>query len=174
MTIDRIPLPPPATGSLFLCARADAAPDPGAALKNAGGASLMVCLNELHELTANYLDYVDWLRANEGERALWHPTRDWDAHGLAAALPAIRIIVERLRAGDSVLVHCALGQGRAGTMAVCVLMMLGDDRQQALRSVADHRRHAGPASGAQVALVDALDDHLADERTALDSGIMES
>lgn len=173
MTIDRIPLPRSIAGSMYLCARADAAPDPETALAAAGGASLMVCLNEEHELASNYLDYVDWLRANDGERALWHPTRDWQAHGLPVALPVIGAIAGRLRDGDGVVVHCAMGQGRAGTMAVCVSMMLGAGRESALRSVADHRRHAGPASRSQWALVDAVESHLADGETVANSGIME-
>ncbi len=174
MTIDRIPLPPTTAGSLFLCGRADAAPDPEAALASAGDASLMVCLNEEHELAANYLDYVDWLRANQGERALWHPTRDWKAHGLSAALPVIRTIAGRLHDGDGAVVHCAMGQGRAGTMAVCVSMVLGAGRDESLRSVADHRLHAGPASRAQWALVDAVEAHLVAITTVGNSGIMES
>lgn len=174
MTIDRIPLQSQVAGSLFLCARADAAPDPEAALAAAGDASLMVCLNEEHELVANHLDYVDWLRTHDGKRALWHPTRDWAAHGLPVALPVISAIVRRLRDGDGVLVHCAMGQGRAGTMAVCVSMMLGAGREDALRSVADHRSHAGPASRAQWALVDAVESHVAGTKASGNSGMMES
>lgn len=160
MSIDRVPVPG-VTRSLFLCARSDVAPDPERALAAAGGASLMVCLNEEQELGAKYPDYVDWLRVNEGERALWHPTRDWHARPLASALPAVLLVAQRLERGDGVLMHCAMGQGRAGTMAVCVLMALGVDREVALRAVAEHRRHAGPASRSQWALVDAIEQHLA-------------
>lgn len=161
MSIDRVPVPG-VTRSLFLCGRNDAAPDPEGALAAAGDASLLVCLNEEHELAANYLDYVDWLRANQGERAMWHPTRDWRARPLESALPVVLMIASRLRRGEGVLMHCAMGQGRAGTMAVCVLMALGVERDEALRLVAEHRRHAGPASRSQWALVDAVEAHLAD------------
>ena len=47
-----------------------------------------------------------------------------------------------------------MGQGRAGTMAVCVLMMLGASLDDALRTVAAHRPFAGPGEGSQWALVD--------------------
>ncbi|MEO6651525.1 MAG: dual specificity protein phosphatase family protein [Ilumatobacteraceae bacterium] len=173
MTIDRVPLPSSA-GELFLCARADAAPDPDAALAEAGNASLLVCLNEHHELAANYLDYVDWLRAHDGQRSLWHPTRDWHSHGVTAAWPVITTIVDRLSRGDGVLVHCAMGQGRAGTMAVCTLMVLGAGRDEALRVVAEHRRNAGPASRSQWALVDAVDERLAAITSDANPGIMKS
>lgn len=120
----------------------------------------MVCLNEQHELIAKYPEYVEWLRANQGERALWHPTRDWHARPLDSALPAVLMVSQRLERGEGVLMHCAMGQGRAGTMAVCVLIALGVDREVALSAVAEHRRHAGPASRSQWALVDAVWQHL--------------
>ena len=154
MSIDRVPVPG-VTRSLFLCARDDVAPDPDGALAAAGDASLVVCLNEEHELE-RYPSYVEWLRINEGERALWSPTRDWNAQPLVSAWPTIQTVAHRLERGDGVLVHCAMGQGRAGTMAVCVMLTLGVDRDEALRLVAQHRRHAGPASRAQWALVDAV------------------
>ncbi len=69
-------------------------------------------------------------------------------------MPFLQMVVERLEAGEGVVMHCAFGQGRAGTMAVCLLMMLGATPDEALRTVASHRLHAGPADSSQWALVD--------------------
>ena len=52
--------------------------------------------------------------------------------------------------------HCAGGQGRAGTMAACVLMALGQPADDAVRTVASHRVFAGPGNAAQWALVEGV------------------
>ncbi|HEY5662817.1 MAG TPA: tyrosine-protein phosphatase [Ilumatobacter sp.] len=152
MSIDRIPLPRTA-GALWLCGRADVGPDPEAALACAG-AGTVVCLNHVRELETRFAPYVEWLRANMPGRALWFPIRNFDAESAAATMPVLQMIVDRLEAGEGVVMHCALGQGRAGTMAVCLLMMLGATRDEALRTVAVNRLYAGPAQPSQWALVD--------------------
>jgi protein-tyrosine phosphatase len=52
--------------------------------------------------------------------------------------------------------HCAAGQGRAGTMAACVLLALGQPTDEAVRTVASNRVFAGPGNAAQWALVDGV------------------
>ncbi|MDJ0769182.1 MAG: tyrosine-protein phosphatase [Ilumatobacter sp.] len=153
MSIDRIPLPS-TTGSLWLCGRHDIAPDPEAALAWADDASTVVCLNPAAELQARFPAYVDWLRANKAGRALWFPIRNFGAESADATMPFLRMIAARLEAGEGVVMHCAMGQGRAGTMAVCLLMVLGATRDEALRTVAAHRTFAGPADSSQWRLVD--------------------
>ena len=153
MSIDRVPLPG-TDGALWLCARKDVAPDPDAALAWADGASTVVCLLPVNELETRCPEYVEWLRANRAQRALWFPIRDFSAESADATMPFLRIVVDRLEAGEGVLMHCALGQGRAGTMAVCLLMLLGATPDDALRTVAAHRAFAGPATGSQWALVE--------------------
>ena len=54
------------------------------------------------------------------------------------------------------LVHCGAGIGRAGTLAVCLLMEHGVAADDALALVARHRPMAGPEVGAQRELVDEL------------------
>ena len=51
------------------------------------------------------------------------------------------------------LVHCAAGFGRSGTVAVCTLVALGVGRREALERVATDRPGAGPEVGAQRELV---------------------
>ena len=159
MSIDRVPLPR-TEGSLWLCGKRDIAPDPEAALAAAGGASTAVCLNPEGELIGSHPEYVAWLRANAGARALWFPIRNFGAESAAATMPLLDLIVERLESGEGIVMHCAMGQGRAGTMATCLLMYLGAGREEALETVAAHRRFAGPQDGSQWDMIDDMEQHL--------------
>jgi protein-tyrosine phosphatase len=153
VSIDRIPLPS-TDGSLWLCGRDDIALDPDAALAYADGATTAVCLLPIQELETRYPTYVEWLRDNKAGRALWFPIRNFRAESADATMPFLRMILNRLEAGEGVVMHCAMGQGRAGTMAVCLLMMLGATRDEALETVAANRLAAGPVGDWQWALVD--------------------
>lgn len=150
MSFDQIPLPR-SDGRLWLCALRDVADAPDAALADTG-AHTVVCLNQRGELERRGPHYLDWLVRNQPDRALWFPIRNFHAESADATVPLLQMVVDRLDRG--VLMHCAMGQGRAGTMAVCVLMMLGATRDGALRTVAEHRAFAGPAESSQWALVD--------------------
>jgi protein-tyrosine phosphatase len=152
VSVDRIPLPT-GDGELYLCGLRDVGNDPDALLGRLG-ASTIVCLNPERELDRRAPDYVPWLRANQGERALWFPIRNFEAESADATMPFLDLVVERLDRGDRVVMHCALGQGRAGTMAVCLLVMLGAPPDDALQAVAAHRTFAGPGDGSQWRLVD--------------------
>jgi protein-tyrosine phosphatase len=154
VTIDRIPLPR-GGGALWLCGRNDVAPDPEAALAWAD-ASTIVCLNHVDELRTRYPDYVDWLRANMGSRAIWYPIQNFQAPSARSVMPVVHMITERLEHGEGVVMHCAAGQGRAGTMAACVLMALGDSIAEAVRTVATNRVFAGPGSASQWSLVEGV------------------
>lgn len=152
MSIDQIPLPDGA-GTLWLCGLREVAGDP-AGVSAGLGVSTIVCLNERGELERRAPTYLDWLRANQPDCALWFPIRNFHAESADATMPLLEMIVERLPGG--VVMHCAMGQGRAGTMAVCVLMLLGASLDDALATVAAHRPCAGPGEGSQWALVDGV------------------
>ena len=152
MSVDRIPLPR-TTGSLWLCSLRDVAHDPDGLL-TATGASTIVCLNHRDELERRQPSYIDWLRTNQPGRALWFPIRNFTAESADATLPFLDMVVDRLEAGEGVVMHCAMGQGRAGTMAVCLLMVLGATQDEALRTVASNRVFAGPGEASQWALVE--------------------
>ena len=154
MSIDRIPLPR-TKGALWLCGRNDVGPDPEAAMAWAG-ASTVVCLNPVEELVVRYPEYVDWLRANRAGRAIWFPIENFHAPSARSVIPILRMITERLEAGEGVVMHCAAGQGRAGTMAACVLMTLGQSTHDAVRTVASSRVFAGPGNNAQWSLVEGV------------------
>jgi protein-tyrosine phosphatase len=153
VSVDRIPLPS-VDGSLWLCAKTDVGPDPELALERAGGASTVVCLIPERELDRQFAGYVGWLRRHQPDRALWFPIRNFGAESAHATMPFLQMVVDRIEQGEGVLMHCAFGQGRAGTMAVCLLMMLGATRDDALETVARHRVHAGPQDASQWSLVD--------------------
>lgn len=152
--VDEVPLPG-VPGRLWLCGKHFIGPDPEAALERTG-AEVVVCCNERFELADRYPDYVAWLEAEAGARAIWFPVPDLHAphidamHDLVADL---RMLVE---AGGSALVHCGAGLGRAGTVAAALLLALGAELDEALRVVADSRPAAGPQADVQQALLDAI------------------
>ena len=149
--VDEIPLPLE-TGRLWLCGKRFVAPDPDAALATVG-AGRVVCLCEAHELADRYPDYVAWLREHAGDEAIWFPIPDLHAPDLDVMVAFLADLVDRLAAGEKLLMHCGAGMGRAGTIAAALLMTLGVDRHQAVVTVRRHRPMAGPESGAQADLL---------------------
>src|SRR3954470_4001166 len=152
--VDRIPLPR-AAGQLWLCGKHFVAPDAEAALARVG-AKTVVCLTEEHELAGRYDEYVRWLDDNAPERAVWFPIPDLHAPEVDAVSPFLADLNIRLRRGDTVLMHCGAGIGRAGTMAAAVLVTLGVAPKDAVATVAAHRPMAGPESGVQTEFLHAL------------------
>ena len=152
--VDEIPLP--MTGArLWLSGKHFVGPDVEAALERTG-ATTIVCLNEFHEIDDRYPNYVQWLRANDGARAIWFPIPDLHAPSVERALPLLDGLIDRLSAGEGLLVQCGAGIGRAGTIAVAVLLRLGMPLEVALTTVADHRPAAGPEAGSQRQLLETL------------------
>lgn len=152
--LDEVPLPHVA-GALWLCGKHRIGPDVEDVLAHTA-ADLVVCLTEVHELTDRYPGYVAWLRSEAGARAIWHPVPDLSAPPLEELLPFLEELVGRLRSGEVLVVHCAAGIGRAGTVAVALLLLLGTDLDAALAHVAASRPLAGPETGSQTGLVEAL------------------
>ena len=74
--------------------------------------------------------------------------------------PFLDDLVYRLQHGETVVVHCAAGIGRAGTTAVALLMLLGADIDAALATVRANRPMAGPEVGSQLDLITALAESL--------------
>jgi len=91
--------------------------------------------------------------------AIWSAVDDLHAPAWEPALELVATIRHHLDAGKSVLMHCGAGIGRAGTMAVAVLMSLGVERSEAMSMVADSRPLAGPEVGAQSELLERLENH---------------
>jgi hypothetical protein len=158
--IDEIPLPCP-TGRLWLCGKHFVGPDPERALQSVN-ATTLVCLTESHELIDRYPTYVSWLRAeirpvkDASPRAVWFPIHDLAARPLLEALPFLNDLVHRIRHNESLIVHCAAGIGRSGTIATSILMLLGTGAEESLRIVAASRPMAGPEVGSQKAFISQL------------------
>lgn len=148
-----------APGRMWLCGKHYIAPRVDQVRQERDGA-LIVCLVEAHELRGRYDEYLDWLRANNGEAARWLPTHDLGVPEFNDALALFSDIAHELQAGRNVVVHCAAGIGRAGTTAVATLMILGSQLNDALDIVRQHRPMAGPEAGTQRELVQMLQTHL--------------
>lgn len=157
--IDEIPLPASLSGRLWLCGKHAIAPDPERVL-GAIGANKVVCLTQRFELEERYPEYVQWLTGQPRQRVTWFPIHDLGAPTLAEYLRLLDVVSADLRAGAGVIAHCAAGLGRAGTLAVAVLIQAGRGRADALSHVAAHRPMAGPEAGAQAELLVALERHL--------------
>lgn len=141
---------------LWLCGKHLAAPNPEAALARAGGADAIVCFCEPHELAERYPEYPGWLADNADTRSLWRPIPDLTSPTFDAALSIAEDIANRIRSGHELILHCAAGKGRAPTMSICAMILLGVKATDALKLVADARPGAGPEVGAQVELVEAF------------------
>ena len=156
--IDRITLPADVSGALFLCGKHVVGPDPEAVRTQLGEGTVVVSFNQPRDI-ARYDGYAAWLAGSPDAR--WLPIPDFHAPPLDDALPLLDDVADLLRAGRPVVMHCSAGVGRAGTMAVAVLMVLGVPWSDALARVARERRGAGPEVGSQSELIRSLARHLA-------------
>lgn len=92
-------------------------------------------------------------RARWGDGFILHGIVDYEAPGNDAAFEAlVDDTVAALQAGEAVLVHCALGCGRTGLLAACILVAQGADPIDAIETFRQVRR-CGPESGDQLAYV---------------------
>jgi protein-tyrosine phosphatase len=149
--VHEIPLPR-TEGRLSLAGKRAVAPDPEDALDRAD-ADTVVCLVHAAEVTDHWPAYVEWLAANRGGAAVWWPIDDLSAPPLVDFVPLLREVERRLGQGEHLLVHCGAGIGRAGTLAVAVLMLHGMPPEHAVAHVRRHRPMAGPEVGAQRDLI---------------------
>ena len=120
------------------------------------GATVVVCLSEESELDDRYPEYVAWLRTNQPARALWFPVPDLHAPALDDAEQMLEQLRARLEDGETLLLHCGAGIGRAGTVAAALLITMGLELHDALATVAANRPTAGPEVGVQADLLAAL------------------
>ncbi len=151
-----LPLPVVARGALWLSSMPGRLEPWAAFVAEAQRVRLgaVLCLNPLTEVAELSPAYHAAIRAGELPFRFHHlPMRNF---GLAAQAeqfrPVIDAVADELLRGESVLLHCAAGMGRTGTVAACLLKRLGLDRAEALERV----RAAGsnPESAAQSGLID--------------------
>ena len=154
--IHEIPLPSLA-GRLWLCGKHFIGPDPERVLESVS-ADHVVCLVHERELRDRYDGYITWLQSTD--RATWYPIYDLSSPPIAEILPLYQGVVDRLSRNESVIVHCAAGIGRAGTLAVAVCQLTGMPLEEALQHVRKRRPGAGPEVGSQLDAVIALEELL--------------
>lgn len=139
MPFRALPLPPTLSGRLWLQSMPGRFESFGSFLDEARlrGLSLVVCLNPLEEVAVLAPAYHKAIAEGRLPFRWQHlPMRDF---GLGADPSAFRQGIEQLghslKLGDQVLLHCAAGIGRTGTVAACVLKHLGLPSADALAAV---------------------------------------
>ena len=156
MNLRPVQLPDGVRGTLLLSAmpgRFDSWPE-FAQRARASGLGLIVCLtprDEIDELAPAYATAI--LRGDTVAEWLHLPVPNFGVPPDANAFrEAIVQVAQRLKRGESVLMHCAAGMGRTGSAAACVLKALGLPSNEAL----DRIRAAGsnPQNAAQSGFVD--------------------
>jgi protein-tyrosine phosphatase len=98
--------------------------------------NVMVTLIERFEMTRFSVPTLldDVKRA--GMKSIWFPITDVSTpRAPEDPIPLVREIHEHLGAGDTVVVHCMGGLGRAGTIASCVLAARGLEPERAIAVV---------------------------------------
>lgn len=136
----------------MLCGFSVVGADPAAVLDELD-ATTLVCLLEAFEIEQRYPAFGRWLAAPSPHAALPVPIVDRSVPDDATMLGLTAQVDDLLAAGEGVVVHCGAGWGRAGTLAVCVLMANRVPPADALAVVATERPGAGPESVEQRALV---------------------
>ncbi len=116
----------------------------------------IVCLTPLHEVQRLSPSYHQAIAANTLPCRFTHlPMRDF---GVPDQLTALRSglaeLVVQLRAGESLLLHCAAGIGRTGTTAACLLKSFGLSSEQAIAQV--QAAGSNPETAVQSGLIDSF------------------
>ena len=113
----------------------------------------VVCLTPRHEMTQMAPAYAAAVAAGTLPFRWQHlPMPNFgvpdDGPGLRREIEGI---ADALRRGEALLLHCAAGMGRTGTVAACVLKCLGLDGQESLQRV--HEAGSNPQNAQQSGLV---------------------
>ena len=156
MTLRPVVLPPEVSGTLWLSSMPGRSSPWNAfeAEARRAGLALVVCLTPRHEVAQ--LSPVYHAALAQGTLPFRWLSLPMPNFGLPDDPPVFRReigrVIEALRNGDAVMLHCAAGLGRTGTAAACVLKALGVGQTEAL----DRVREAGsnPQNAKQSGLVD--------------------
>ena len=110
----------------------------------------VICLTPQREVESRSPEYARAIKNNAvGARLLQFPITDLSADSDPQTFVELaKDVGARLQGGESILVHCAFGIGRTGTVATLVLMALGVQMGEAL----DHVVEAGSRTESSVQL----------------------
>ncbi len=111
-----------------------------ARLRDVYRANVLVSLIEEFEMKrASIPDLLPAVK-RAGLRSLWFPITDVSTpRDPADPIPLVREILVHLGRGDTVVVHCMGGLGRAGTISACVLAAQGVEPAAAVKTVREAR-----------------------------------
>jgi ADP-ribosylglycohydrolase len=117
-------------------------------------ADLLVCLLEDHELER--LGIPGLVSAVEAHRIRVHrhPIPDGGAPPDPRALrPTVELIRHAAAAGETIVIHCAGGLGRTGTVAGCLMRALGSSQDETLAALRGARGPRCPENDLQVRFI---------------------
>ncbi len=105
-------------------------------LREAFGASVLVCLVEDHELELLGIADLPNRARSAGIHVVFHPIPDVGVpKEMEKVLWLVRLVLAAAEAGDNVVVHCRGGLGRSGLLVACSLVAQGHDPARAIRTV---------------------------------------
>jgi len=115
--------------------------------------STVLCLNPRDEIQHKSPHYHEALNdGSHGWKVVEHPIEDFRAPARAHHFhELVDEIATELRVGTNVMLHCAGGIGRTGTVSSCILIALGSLAGEALAEV--RRARAWPENKAQLDFV---------------------
>lgn len=118
------------------------------------GITEVICLVPLDEIEFKSPDYARALKNGDTSwRQVMFPIVDYGVPKEREAYRRLILqVVDSLRTGTNVLAHCGAGIGRTGTLAACVLAVLGVPVAEALETV--HAAGSYPERPEQLDLVE--------------------
>jgi protein-tyrosine phosphatase len=107
-----------------------------ARLRDEYGTKVLVTLIEAFEMKRASIPTLRQSARRAGMKSLWFPITDVSTPRFPEdPIPLVREVLEHLAAGDTVVVHCMGGLGRAGTIAACVLAARDVEPEKAIELV---------------------------------------